>query len=169
MTASPTWPAPSPPPPLSPLSPLSPDSRFRWPARVYYEDTDAAGVVYYANYLRLFERCRTEWLRALGVDHRTLAERDGVQFVVVEASIAYHRPARLDDALVIEATVQALGRAYIVFALRVLRDDAVLTSGRVKIACVDVVRLRPARLPDRFLQALEAGSPGSTVPSPDPR
>ena len=88
---------------------------FNWPVRVYFEDTDAGGVVYYANYLKFFERCRTEWLRALGIDQSTLAREQGIQFVVAAIDAKYLQPARLDDELAIVARVLQLGRCSIVF------------------------------------------------------
>ncbi len=124
------------------------DTCFVWSVRVYYEDTDAGGVVYYANYLKFFERCRTEWLRALGLDQAELAERDGLLFVVAGLSVDYRRPARLDDRLAIEARVEQLARSYLVFAQRALRAGEVLATARVKVACVDARRRAPTRLPD---------------------
>ena len=120
---------------------------FRWPIRVYYEDTDAGGVVYYGNYLKYFERCRTEWLRALGVDQSALEREQGLQFVVVRAEVEYLRSARLDDELVIEARVAELGRCSIVFNQLALRAGDVLARARIRIACVDAQRRQPARLP----------------------
>jgi acyl-CoA thioester hydrolase len=123
---------------------------FRWPIRVYYEDTDAGGVVYYGNYLKYFERCRTEWLRALGVDQSALEREQGLQFVVVRAEVEYLRPARLDDELAIEARVAELGRCSIVFNQLALRAGDVLARARIRIACVDAQRRQPARLPQRL-------------------
>jgi len=135
---------------------------FRWTVRVYYEDTDAAGIVYYANYLKYFERCRTEWLRSLGFDQREMAARQRRQFVVTDLSVQYHRPARLDDALAIEATVVERARTYVVFRQRARRGDELLASARVKVACVDTARLAPARLPAELVERL-AGSPDPTL------
>ncbi len=120
---------------------------YRWPVRVYYEDTDAGGVVYYANYLRFFERCRTEWLRALGFDQASLARRDGVVFVVASAELRFRRPARLDDALSIEARVQERSAGSMVFEQRALRGAELLCEGRFKVACVDAQSFKPTRLP----------------------
>lgn len=133
---------------------------FRWTVRVYYEDTDAAGIVYYANYLKYFERCRTEWLRTLGFDQREMAARDRLQFVVAELSVQYHRPARLDDSLTVEATIIERARTYVVFRQQARRGDELLASARVKVACVDTGRLSPARLPAALAQRLAV--------SPDP-
>jgi len=133
---------------------------FRLTVRVYYEDTDAAGIVYYANYLKFFERCRTEWLRSLGFDQRELAERERLQFVVADLSVQYHRPARLDDALAIDATIVERARTYVVFRQRARRGAELLASARVKIACVDTGRMAPARMPAALIERLAL--------SPDP-
>ena len=133
---------------------------FRWTVRVYCEDTDAAGIVYYANYLKFFERCRTEWLRSLGFDQRQLAERERLQFVVADLAVQYHRPARLDDALTIEATIVERARTYVVFRQRARRGAELLASARVKVACVDTGRMAPARLPAALVERLAL--------SPDP-
>jgi len=133
---------------------------FRLTVRVYYEDTDAAGIVYYANYLKFFERCRTEWLRSLGFDQRELAERERLQFVVADLSVQYHRPARLDDALAIDATIVERARTYVVFRQRARRGAELLASARVKIACVDTGRMAPARMPAALVERLAL--------SPDP-
>jgi acyl-CoA thioester hydrolase len=133
---------------------------FRWIVRVYYEDTDAAGIVYYANYLKYFERCRTEWLRSLGFDQREMAARERRQFVVAELAVQYHRPARLDDSLAIEATIIERARTYVVFSQHARRGSELLASARVKVACVDTDRLAPARMP--------AALAGRLAASPDP-
>jgi len=127
---------------------------FRWTVRVYYEDTDAAGVVYYANYLKYFERCRTEWLRSLGFEQREMASRQRRQFVVADLSVRYHRPARLDDSLTIDAVLAEQARTYVVFGQRACRDGELLASARVKVACVDIERRSPARLPAELLERL---------------
>ena len=127
---------------------------FRWTVRVYYEDTDAAGIVYYANYLKFFERCRTEWLRSLGFDQREMAARDCLQFVVADLSAQYHRPARLDDVLTVDATVVERARTYVVFRQRARRGTELLASARVKVACVDTGRLAPARMPAALLERM---------------
>ena len=121
---------------------------FRLPVRVYYEDTDAGGVVYYANYLKYFERARTEWLRAAGWGQTALASDRGILFAVRSIELDYHGPARLDDALEVEARIAELGRARIDFAQRVLRDGKALCSGRVRVACLDAATFRPRPLPD---------------------
>ncbi len=135
------------------------DSSFSWSLRVYFEDTDAGGIVYYANFLRFFERCRTEWLRALGVAQMELAERSQLQFVVAQAAVDYLRPARLDDALTITARIGERARTYLVFEQQALRGTELLARARVKVACVDTRRLAPARLPVELVAALDALPP----------
>jgi len=127
---------------------------FRWRLRVYYEDTDAGGIVYYANFLKFFERCRTEWLRALGFDQARLARDAGLQFVVTAVAVDYLRPARLDDELVALARVERVGGASLVFAQRLERGTERLAQGRVKVACVDARTLAPAALPAALAAAL---------------
>jgi acyl-CoA thioester hydrolase len=129
---------------------------FRWTVRVYYEDTDAAGIVYYANYLKYFERCRTEWLRMLGFDQREMAARERLQFVVADLSVQYHRPARLDDALTIDSTIVERARTYVVFRQHARRGAELLASARVKVACVDTGRLMPARMPAALVERMAA-------------
>jgi acyl-CoA thioester hydrolase len=130
-------------------------SRFNWNLRVYFEDTDAGGIVYYANFLKFFERCRTEWLRALGVEQTRLAQRSHLQFVVAQLAVDYVRPARLDDQLTITARIAEQARSYLVFEQRALRGAELLARATVKIACVDTERLVPARLPAELTAALE--------------
>ena len=132
-------------------------SVFSWPARVYWEDTDGGGIVYYANYLRYLERARTEWLRSLGFSQQQLARDPGIVFAVVSVNIDYHRPAKLDDELVVTCEPSVEGAATIRFAQRIHRKDAgesasnpgtVLAEASVRVACVDASTLRPRRLPD---------------------
>jgi acyl-CoA thioester hydrolase len=120
---------------------------FTWPVRIYYEDTDAGGIVFYANYLKFFERARTEWLRALGVDQHALAQDDGAIFVVKHAAIDYHAPARLDDALNLTLSIEKLGRASVHFVQHAYCGDLLLCSAQVKVGCVDGATLRPRALP----------------------
>jgi acyl-CoA thioester hydrolase len=129
---------------------------FEWKVRVYFEDTDAGGIVYYANFLKFFERCRTEWLRALGVEQTRLAHESGLQFVVAQLAVDYLKPARLDDELTITARVGEQARSYLVFEQRALRGAELLAQATVKIACVDTRRLGPARLPAELTAALHA-------------
>jgi acyl-CoA thioester hydrolase len=128
---------------------------FFWTLRVYYEDTDTGGIVYYANFLKFFERCRTEWLRALGIDQARLASELGLQFVVVSTAVQYLRPARLDDELRISATIAQRGRASLQFAQEARRGDELLATGQVKVACVRAATLAPAGLPPQLVAALD--------------
>jgi len=136
-------------------------SVFAWPARVYWEDTDGGGIVYYANYLRFLERARTEWLRSLGYSQQALAQEPGIVFTVVSLSIEYRRPARLDDELSISCEPQAEGAATIRFAQRILReasdapDERLLVEAQVRVACVNAQTLRPTRLPGFLVNALK--------------
>jgi tol-pal system-associated acyl-CoA thioesterase len=123
---------------------------FAIPVRVYWEDTDAGGVVYYANYLRFMERARSDWLRSLGVDQAALLRDERRQFVVVEAQIRYHRAARHDDLLWVSVELAETRGASVVLAQEVRRGDAVgelLVSGTIRAACVDTDSLRPRPLP----------------------
>jgi acyl-CoA thioester hydrolase len=130
---------------------------FEWPVRVYWEDTDAGGIVFYANYLKFFERARTEWLRSLGIDQSTLRETTGGIFIVGETSVRYHRPARLDDELLVTARVQETGRASLIIAQQAfLRGGkAMLCDGTIRIGWVEAGSLKPARIPPNILEALK--------------
>ena len=132
---------------------------FRLPLRVYWEDTDAGGVVFYANYLKFFERARTEWLRALGIAQGHLREDTGAIFVVSETAVQYLRPARLDD--VVECTVEPrdIGRASMTVAQQAWRGGELLATGTIRIGWVDVASMSPAKIPDTVLQALQAPPP----------
>ncbi len=120
---------------------------FTWQVRIYYEDTDAGGIVFYANYLKFFERARTEWLRATGVNQHALAEEDGAIFVVKHASIDYRAPAKLDDVIDLTLRVEKLGGASIQFVQQAWRGESLLASAQVKVGCVDAHTLRPRPLP----------------------
>ena len=124
--------------------------------RVYYEDTDAGGVVFYANYLKFLERARTEWLRELGVEQSALVAREGRLFVVHALDMAYRKPARLDDFLTIRSRVTRVGRASIHFAQRAERDGELLAHGNIQVCCVDAVHLRPTALPAIVRAKLES-------------
>jgi tol-pal system-associated acyl-CoA thioesterase len=126
-------------------------SEFTWRARVYWEDTDGGGVVFYANYLKYMERARTEWLRSMGHAQSELAEKFGFVFAVAEVKLNYRRPARLDDELTISCVPVPEGRASIRFRQVISRFDEVLVEGEVRVACVDAKTFRPRRLPD-FIQ-----------------
>ena len=125
---------------------------FVWPVRVYWEDSDAGGVVYYANYLKFLERARTEWLRKLDIHQTELAEREGVLFVVRRVEADYLRPARFDDALAVFCWLRVLGRASLEMEQAVMREDEILLTARVKVACVGAESFRPAKIPDHILE-----------------
>lgn len=119
-----------------------------WPVRVYYEDTDAGGVVYHAGYIRYFERARTEWLRNLGYSQARLVADEGVLFSVVNLEIHYQKPARLDDMLQVLTRARLAGGASVQFEQDVQREDGeLLARGKVLVACVDAHSLKPRRLP----------------------
>lgn len=120
---------------------------FRLPVRVYIEDTDAGGIVYYVNYLKFMERARTEWLRTLGYQHYALVGDDFL-FVVHSCSVRYHRPARIDDALAVTATLRRLGKATLDFAQQVWRGDELLCEAEVRVACVSAEGVRPRAMPE---------------------
>jgi len=120
---------------------------FSWPARVYWEDTDGGGVVYYANYLKYLERARTEWLRSRGFSQTNLVKDPGVIFVVSTLSVDYKRPARLDDSLDITCDVAMDGKVCIQFAQHIRRGDEVLLEASVRVACLDAQSFKPKRIP----------------------
>ncbi|MGH8253263.1 MAG: tol-pal system-associated acyl-CoA thioesterase [Steroidobacteraceae bacterium] len=129
-------------------------SAFHCTARVYFEDTDAGGVVYYANYLRFLERARTEWLRARGHHQNEIARTLGVLFAVAEVNIRYRSPARLDDLLLISCEPQTEGAASVIFNQQIRRereDGELLAEAKVKIVCVGADDFRPRRLPVEIL------------------
>ncbi|HUH58756.1 MAG TPA: tol-pal system-associated acyl-CoA thioesterase [Candidimonas sp.] len=123
--------------------------------RVYYEDTDAGGVMYYANYLKFFERGRTEWLRRLGVDHSSVAAKDHRLFVVKKVEIQYRKPAKLDDLLHIRSTIVRLGRASILFAQQAFRGDELLCESDIQVCCVDATTFRPIELTQELRTLLQ--------------
>lgn len=127
---------------------------FLFPVRVYWEDTDAGGVVFYANYLKFFERARTEWLRASGIEQQTLREEAGVMFMVAESQTRYVSPARLDDLLQISVQVQEQGAASMLIQQEARRGDTLLAEGRIRIACVQAATFKPCRIPAAVLQAV---------------
>lgn len=131
-------------------------SVFTWPVRVYYEDTDAGGIVFYANYLKFFERARTEWLRAFGIEQQLLLDGDQTAFVVRNVTLDYRAPARLDDLLEIRTRVAHLGRASIDFSQEAWCGDVLLNSAEVKVACVNKATMRPRALPDALIAKLSA-------------
>ena len=139
---------------------------FVFPVRVYWEDTDAGGIVFYANYLKFFERARTEWLRSLGIEQQRLRDQTGGMFVVIETQLRYLRPARLDDLLLVTAHVQEAGRASLTMVQRVLlkpeHDGAaniVLCEGTIRIGWVDGAAMRPQRIPAEVLSQIAPVAP----------
>jgi len=122
-------------------------AEFTWDVRVYYEDTDAGGIVYYANYLKFFERARTEWLRAIGVGQHALLQEHDAMFVVKSVEADYHAPARLDDVLKLTLRIEKLGKASILFMQQAWNGEQLLNTARVKVGCVDSA-LRPRAVPE---------------------
>ena len=137
---------------------------FRFPMRVYWEDTDAGGVVFYANYLKFFERARTEWLRALGHQQEAMRTETGVVFVVTDTALRYLRPARLDDLLAVTVDVRHAGKAQMTIAQQAWRGDDLLAEGTIRIGCVDAGTFKPRRIPssiaDSFLTHTTQSLPG---------
>ena len=136
----------------------APSPAFLWPVRVYFEDTDAGGVVYHATYLNFLERARTEWLRALGFEQDRLRDEQGVLFVVRRMGIEFRGSARFNDQLTVSAALTGRGRASLDFAQSVVRDadGVVCIRASINIACVDAVRMRPARIPEAILMAVDS-------------
>ncbi|MEA3394784.1 MAG: tol-pal system-associated acyl-CoA thioesterase [Pseudomonadota bacterium] len=132
---------------------------FELPIRVYWEDTDAGGIVFYANYLKFFERARTEWLRSLGVGQQALRNSSGGMFVVSETQLKYHRPARLDDELLVTARLLESGRASLTIEQQAFRKTAagpeLLCEGTIRIGWVDAATMKPARIPQSVLDVLK--------------
>ena len=135
---------------------------FAFPIRIYWEDTDAGGIVFYANYLKFFERARTEWLRSLGIEQQALREQTGGMFVVTDARLRYLRPARLDDELIVTAQRQEGGRASLTIQQQALlnqerttgQSPLLLSEGTIRIGWVDAATLRPARIPPSLLEQI---------------
>jgi len=132
---------------------------FTFPIRIYWEDTDAGGIVFYANYLKFFERARTEWLRSLGVEQQSLKDESGGMFVVSETQLKYFSPARLDDLLEVTAQTAESGRASLVLTqqawLNVEGQRKLLAEGTIRIGWVDSQTMKPGRIPAKILEALQ--------------
>jgi tol-pal system-associated acyl-CoA thioesterase len=126
---------------------------FKMPVRVYMEDTDAGGIVFYVNYLKFFERARTEYMRAQGADKAAFID-DSLMFVVTSLATKYLRPARLDEQLIVTAEVLAAAKASLSFDQRVYRGEEVLCEAQVRLACVDRISLKPKRIPPALLALL---------------
>jgi acyl-CoA thioester hydrolase len=141
------------------------DAPFSWSVRVYWEDTDAGGVVFYANYLKFFERARTEWLRGLGQSQQALREQTGAIFIVSHTQVRHLAPARLDDELRITVQLSDCGRASMTFAQQAWCGPRLLAEGTIRVGCVDASSWRPRRIPEQVL-ALIAPSPHPTAAAP---
>jgi acyl-CoA thioester hydrolase len=132
---------------------------FRWPLRIYWEDTDAGGIVFYANYLKYFERARTEWLRSLGIEQHSLREQTGGMFIVSETRVRYLQPARLDDELIVTAGLADKGRASMLIHQQAYLKSAgtprMLAEASIRIGWVDAASLKPTRIPSSILDSLE--------------
>lgn len=137
------------------MSLLLPLPEFQFATRVYIEDTDGGGIVYYVNYLKFMERTRTEFLRDLGFEHYLFSNED-FMFVVRGAQVRYFAPARMDDALTVTAQMTSLGRASFVFHQKVMRGDTVLVGGDIDIACVKRSDMKPRALPERLVELLKS-------------
>ena len=127
---------------------------YRFEMRVYWEDTDAAGIVFYANYLKFFERARSEWLRSLGHEQETLRRDAGIAFVVSETAVRYRRPARLDDVLSVSVEVRHLGQASLEIAQQARRAGELLAEATIRIGCVELGTFRPCRIPNDIRDSL---------------
>ena len=132
-----------------------PAAHFHHPVRVYWEDTDAGGIVFYANYLKFFERARTEWLRALGHSQQEMVDTTGCMFVVQETSVRYRSPARLDDMLTITVDVRERGRASLRIVQQAWCGDRLLAEGEIRIGCVERATMKPHRIPGPIFEAIE--------------
>jgi len=133
--------------------PMSDQAPYSWVVRVYWEDTDAGGVVYHASYLRFMERARTEWLRAQGIDQSTFKETTGLAFLVREMRIDFLKAALLDDELRVTVAVKERRAASILFDQTIDRADGTsLIRAQVRVACVDVQRMRPTQIPAGLFQ-----------------
>jgi acyl-CoA thioester hydrolase len=132
---------------------------FTFPIRIYWDDTDAGGIVFYANYLKFFERARTEWLRSLGVEQQSLKDESGGMFVVSETQLKYFSPARLDDLLEVTAQTAESGRASLVLTQQAWLNAAgqrkLLAEGTIRIGWVDSHTMKPGRIPAKILEALQ--------------
>jgi acyl-CoA thioester hydrolase len=144
---------------------LNHSAPFRFPLRVYWEDTDAGGVVFYANYLKFFERARTEWLRSLGFEQERLRAQTGSIFIVTDTHVRYRRPARLDDMLAVTVHVEHAGRAQMTIAQQAWRQlpqgEELLAEGTIRIGCVDAGTFKPQRIPTAIADSITDTSSGS--------
>jgi acyl-CoA thioester hydrolase len=128
--------------------------KFIWPVRVYYEDTDAGGVVFYANYLKFFERARTEMLRAIGFEQDELIANEGILFAVRSVQVDYLRPARFNELLQVSAEVTLTKKVSLTFEQIITQGDDVLCKSEIRIACLDAISMRPKAIPKNLLELL---------------
>ncbi len=129
---------------------------YSFPVRVYFENTDAGGVVYHAEYLKFLERARTEWLRHLGFDHQALARNHRIVFVVSQAAVEFLKPARLDDSVSVSVQLESLGKVRCVFTQEVRRDDDLLVRAKITVACVTGENFKPAEIPEALRRKMQA-------------
>ena len=132
---------------------------FDHPVRIYWEDTDAGGVVFYANYLKFFERARTEWLRSLGFSQETMRHHDRKIFIVSQTAVRYLAPARLDEVLRISVELREPGRASMVLFQQAWRGQMLLAEGEIRIGCVNAVDFKPTRMPQALITVLPTKIP----------
>lgn len=138
---------------MPPTPGISAPHHYEIRTRIYWEDTDAGGVVYYANYLKFMERCRTDWLRALGIDQLRLRAERQLQFAVVSVAVDFLRPAILNDEVLVTAELERLSGATIVFKQTIMRGDVQLIDASVRVACLDSGALKPRPIPkDLFVE-----------------
>lgn len=132
---------------------------FLWPVRVYYEDTDSGGVVYYANYLKFMERGRTEWLRSLGFEQDALREREGILFAVRRVALDFRQPARFNDLLTVRSCIRQRRRASLLFYQEIIRevDHQLLCDGEIQVACIDAESFRPRSIAAPMLEVIPDG------------
>lgn len=142
------------------MTDATPFPEFRWPLRVYIEDTDAGGIVYYVNYLKFMERARTEYLRSLGFDHYMRSPED-FMFVVADARISYKQSAQMDDDIVATAQIVELGRASLRFVQTIQRGGDILTQGEIKIACVTKSGRKPRAIPPQLIELIRSNPQGT--------
>ncbi len=137
----------------APITP-APATLYHHHLRVYWEDTDAGGVVFYANYLKFFERARTEWLRSIGVAQQALRDTTGAIFIVTDTQVCYRAPARLDDELRVTVALRERGTASMIISQQAWRGETLLAEGDIRIGCVDHGTFRPRRIPTEVTQTL---------------
>lgn len=132
---------------------------FTWTIRVYYEDTDTCGIVYYANYLKFFERARTEWLRSVGFEQQKMADELGLRFVIARVECDFKHPSRLDDVIEVDVRVARVGSASILFEQTAKRNVQLLATARVRVGCIESKSFSPAPLPPSLRAAVEHLTP----------